>query len=366
MNLKLGIISCLVFIASCSSDSMVSVDCYSKDNITPYCKFKNPEDAVVLPNGQIIVSQMGNLEERSPNSLVLFDLEENKLSTLFGNGYPAEDSAHDPGDTSWGNLDCTGSPQEFLSPHGISLLKRSDDRLQLMVVNHGQRESVEFFEVVVNENTVSMIWRGCVLAPDKEFLNDVVALPDGGFIVSNMYRTVGMKVFGFHLGTYKALLGMDSGYLLEWHPWQKATIVPGSHGAFPNGLALSRDGRFIFENLYGGDEVRKIDRQSGEVVSSITVLKPDNTTIDDNGYLLVASQNVSMLELRSCVHQPEETCLLPFEIVQIDPETMERKVVFKQEGPPMGIGTVAVQFNDDLLIGSFLGDRMIVTPYSGG
>ncbi len=163
-----------------------------------------------------------------------------------------------------------------------------------MVVNHGHRESVEFFEVFVDENTVSMIWRGCVLAPDQEFHNDVVALADGGFIVSNRYRTVGMKIFGFHPGTNKALPGMDS------------------------------------------------------------------------GYLLVASQNGSMLELRSCVHQPEETCLLPFEIVQIDPETMECEVVFRQEGPPMGIGTVAVQINDDLLIGSFLGDRMIVTPYSVG
>ncbi len=51
---------------------------------------------------------------------MLVDLDTNKVSTLFGNGYPAEDSGHDPGDTSWGNLDCTGSPHEFFLPTALA------------------------------------------------------------------------------------------------------------------------------------------------------------------------------------------------------------------------------------------------------
>jgi sugar lactone lactonase YvrE len=315
---------------------------------------------VILSNGQAIVSQMGNLEERSPGSLVLFDIENGSVKTLFGRG----SYLYEVGENSWGSAECKDNPQEFLFPHGISLLKRADGRLQLMVVNHGSRESVEFFEVVLGGVGVSILWRGCVLAPNKEFFNDVVALPDGGFIVSNMYVTKGPKLFGLHLGGYKALLGMDSGYLSEWHPWQDMTIVPGSHGAFPNGLAVSEDGRFIYQNLYGANEVRKLDRRSGEVLGITSVIKPDNTTVDEKGRLLVASQKVSLLELKSCLDNPDESCLLPFEIIQIDPETMTSKVVLQHEGPPMGTGTVAVQYKDQLLIGSFLGDRMILTPYS--
>ncbi len=346
---------------ACSADVPAVADCGVTGGITPHCKFKNPEDAVVLANGQMIVSQMGNLEERSPGSLVLFDPDRGTVTRLFGQGY----STRDLGDTRWGNLDCTANPREFFSPHGISLLKRADDRLQLMVVNHGRRESVEFFEVFINDSGVSTVWRGCVRAPHKEFLNDLVALPDGGFIASNMYVTRGPQLFGLHFGALKALLGMDSGYLIEWHPWQDVTVVRGSEGPFPNGLAISPDGRFIYQNLYGADEVRKLDRQKGVVVASIAVAKPDNTTIDAKGRLLVASQKMSLLDLKSCVDEPDQTCLLPFEIVQIDPDTMAHKVVFKHAGPPMGAGTVAVQHGDNLVMGSFLGDRMIIAPYSG-
>ena len=110
--------------------------------------------------------------------------------------------------------------------------------------------------------------------------------------------------------------------------------------------------------------MRKLDRRSGEVLAVASVVKPANTTIDDKGRLLVASQKVSLLELKSCLDNPDESCLLPFEVIQIDPDTMTSKVVLQHEGPPMGTGTVAVQYNDQLLIGSFLGDRMILVPYS--
>lgn len=358
------IIICMSFVVSCSSDRPVENKCFPKGDITPICEFKSPEDAVVLPNGQFIVSQMGNLMEKSPGNLALFDSETSAVTPLFGQGKGSLDAPFNIADNSWGSADCEGDPRDFISPHGISLLKRADQRLQLMVVNHGRRESVEFFEVLIQQEHVSLSWRGCVLAPNKEFFNDVVALPDGGFIVSNMYSTRGPTLFGLHFGGYKALLGMNSGYLSEWHPWQAMTIVPGSEGAFPNGLALSRDGRFVFENLYGSDEVRKLDRRSGEVVGVASVIKPDNTMLDAQGRLLVASQKMSVLDLNSCLDKPDESCLLPFEIIQIDPDTMSSKVVFQQEGPPIGVGTVAVAYNNELLIGSFLGDRMILVPYS--
>ena len=80
---------------------------------------------------------------------------------------------------------------------------------------------------------------------------------------------------------------------------------------------------------------------------------------------LVLENDATLLDLNSCLAEPHESCLLPFEIVRIDPDTMTTEVVIQQEGPPMGVGTVAVQYQDQLLIGSFLGDRMILVPYAG-
>ena len=43
------------------------------------------------------------------------------------------------------DVPCPGPPPPAFSPHGIHLSERSDGRLQLLAVQHGGRESVEFF-----------------------------------------------------------------------------------------------------------------------------------------------------------------------------------------------------------------------------
>ena len=60
-----------------------------------------------------------------------------------------------------------------------------------------------------------------------------------------------------------------------------------------------------------------------------------------------------------CQELDEGACPLSFEIVALDPETLEGELVFANEGAPMGAGTVAVEVGSDLLIGSFAGDRII-------
>jgi sugar lactone lactonase YvrE len=106
-------------------------------------------------------------------------------------------------------------------------------------VNHGGREAVELFEVsAVGE--VSLAWRGCALPPDQAILNDVVALPDGGFLATKMYSssrtTPGILTLG------RALLGMETGEVLEWQPGAGFREVPGTRGSIPNGIEVSDDG----------------------------------------------------------------------------------------------------------------------------
>ena len=48
-----------------------------------------------------------------------------------------------------------------------------------------------------------------------------------------------------------------------------------------------------------------------------------------------------------------------FEIVALDPETMDFEVAFSHSGPPMGEVTVAVPQAGRVWMGSFAGDRLI-------
>jgi hypothetical protein len=58
------------------------------------------------------------------------------------------------------------------------------------------------------------------------------------------------------------------------------------------------------------------------------------------------------------------TCGMAFEIVALDPETMESRVIFRHQGPPMGAATVAVAHRGKVYLGSFVGDRLLVVPIS--
>ena len=64
--------------------------------------------------------------------------------------------------------------------------------------------------------------------------------------------------------------------------------------------------------------------------------------------------------MRSCGAVPVVIwrSLAPFSIIAIDPETFETETLVEQQGAPMGAGTVGLQVDGDLYIGSFTGDRM--------
>ncbi|MFM2419400.1 MAG: hypothetical protein RL385_4123 [Pseudomonadota bacterium] len=122
-----------------------------------------------------MVSEYGDSGAR-PGRIALLDIASNERTILFAGGEPM---AAGP----WGASDCGGPPPKEFSPHGIHLSKRSDGALQLLVVNHGGRESVERIEVIPDGSRVQLAWRGCATSQDDLF-NDVVALSEGGFLVT--------------------------------------------------------------------------------------------------------------------------------------------------------------------------------------
>lgn len=347
----LALVPALAALACGAAEPVISCDAVGPAR--PLCGFHNPEDLELLPGARaLLVSEFGAMEGGRAGAIARLDLESETRTLLFEGGDPAEAVA------GWGDAACPGPPPREMSPHGIHLGARPDGALQLLVVNHGGRESVELFEVQEGPQGWDVAWRGCAVAPEGAWLNDVVALPDGGFLVSNMMpkrKGIGRLIEYVKAGAF----GMQTGHVLAWRPGSGFSPVPGTQATFPNGLALSPDGRTLFLNASIGGEVQRIDLASGRHEGSAKVPGPDNSTWAPDGRLLVASFTGSLFDTLGCGDLPRGACPVEFQIVAVDPQTLATEVLYRNAGAPMGGGTVGLRVGDELFIGSFAGDRIL-------
>lgn len=347
------LISVIPLLWSCEKPQLERLACEEQAGILPICGVRNPEDLALVPGEEfLLVSEYEHLLANRAGRLSAVHLESLEVTQL----YPADEA---DATAEWGDPDCPEAPKERINPHGIDLARRSDGRLQLLVVNHGGRESVEFFEVLLNDGSISLRWKGCVVAPPTSSLNDVVALPDGeGFLVTHMGENP--ATFRGKLAALKAMLFRgQTGHVLEWSTSKGLSVVWGTDAVFPNGIALSPDGELIFLNEFFGNRVLKIRRSTGELLGSLDVPHPDNSSWNEHGELLVASQPMSLLEIIHCSEAtPEDPCLSRSSVVAIDPDSLETREIFAHEGPPIGPATMALQHGKHLYLGTNSGDRI--------
>ena len=338
-----------VLLTAC--DAQRDIPCEPVDDRVPICGLQAPEDIEPTPDGQhLILSQFGGITGSDTGSLVLFDPQTETTLPL----YPLANLTAEP--EGWGDADCPGAPGAAISPHGIHLSQRSDNRWQLLVVNHGGRESVEFFEW---RDDSSLHWQGCVVLPDDAFLNDVVATPEGGFLVTQMFPKDNIWAL------LRTFFGAELGHVWRWQPGAGTDIQPGSLGSFPNGIQISEDGETLFLNLYINNRVRKIARQSGEHLGEVEVAHPDNSSWLPDGRLLVASHPRDKIIPGLCGDVHSGACESRFELIAIDPQTLRAETLLEQQGAPMGAGTVAVEWGNYWYIGSYAGNRLLRVPAPG-
>jgi hypothetical protein len=96
------------------------------------------------------------------------------------------------------------------------------------------------------------------------------------------------------------------------------------------------------------------------VLRTVAVNMPDNSALDADGALLVASHRDSILSLlRAILSEPAERNEIPFEILAVNAATFSAAPVFVSDGRDMGGGTVAVRVGNNLYIGAFRGDRIL-------
>lgn len=328
-------------------------DCQPVGGIEPYCGLQAPEDLEFGPDGRFIIyGEFGGLPPAHNGRLMKLDLASMQVVPLYPGPeilnlqtLNVEPASH------WGDASCPGEPAANLAPHGIYLSARADGAQQLLVVNHGGRESIEFFELLGDQ---SLQWRGCVMMPKGAYLNDVVALPNGGFVATHMMEKDDPKQ------VLAAMGGQLSGHLWHWAPGQVVNILYDYKLPFPNGIQITSDGKYLLINIYSRGEVRKIELASGELVATAKVPGPDNSNWSDDGRLLVASHTGTMdYEGGECRNVRSGYCPMAFQIVAIDIADMSTEVLFSHQGAPMGAGTAALKKGDTLYIGSFAGDRIV-------
>lgn len=337
-------------------DTQTAAECRANGDLVPYCGVPFPEDLEPVPGTRSVIAGDMHLEmgpagiEPRPGVLKLVDLRTGTVAPL----YPAPSVRS--GRPAWGDPACTSEIGDRLLPHGIHLSKRRDGSWQLLAVNHGARESVEFFELARQAGRWSLRWRGCVVAPPSSHLNDVAALPDGGFLVTTMHMGDNAETRSAGL---KAARGENTGFLWRWAPGVGIRRQPGSEAPMPNGVQVDAAGRYAYINTASkGGDVRKLDLASGAVVATAVVPNPDNASWTADGRLLVAGVAAGPKPM-ACFQHPERPCPAASEVYAIDVEAMTAKRIFAFAGAPLNAATVAVQAGTDLLIGSCFGNNLV-------
>ena len=318
-------------------------ECGVHGDVEIICGTRSPEDLEVTPDGkQLIVSQ---LVRGAGGGLTLFDPAKKTFTKMTIRAEPLKD---------WGDPSCPGPIGDALAPHGTSLAKRPNGKMQLFVVNHGGRESIEMYELLQSGGTWELAWHGCVVS--MQAFNDVAALASGGFIATH---PTAIQVQGADL-----FAGQPSGYVSSWTPGKGEEELAGTRAGYPNGVVAAADGRYIYFNAWTAREVHKYDLRERKETGMVKLdFMPDNLTWTRQGRLLAAGVKSARGE---CGGIP---CGQVFGVAEINPAKMESKTVFDSQGKPSsgspalisGV-SVALEAAGAIYVGAFQGDRLVKLP----
>jgi hypothetical protein len=304
------------------------------------CGTVAPEDFERTPDNRfLIVSKMGRGEDRG---LDLFNLATQTFTAI-----PLS-ADKEPG---WGEDACKELIGGHIQPHGLSLSKRTSGEWQLYVVNHNTRESMEMYELLPDGTKWKLVWRGCVFA--SEPYNDVAALPDGSFAATRpqALQKEARNLFG----------GKPTGNVAVWTLGGGEQVLPGSEHGYPNGILVSEDGRSAYINGWITRDLHKYDLATKKEVAKLELtFMPDNLTWTPDGKILAAGiKGIN----GNCPPESNNPCIQGFVLAQVDPKTMESRILYDNNGKALINGaSVAIEAGNAFYVGSFQGDRLLKLP----
>jgi hypothetical protein len=239
-------------------------------------------------------------------------------------------------------------PPKF-RPHGIDVSLRPDGRAELYVVNHGGHESVEVFEVDLDEARPALKWVGAVRLPGSAAGHDVAAVDDG-FVVSTNGDPEGLT----QVNVETAIAGADTGGVLEWSPAKGWMTLPGTQINTANGVAVSPDGQWVYIGGWNSRCVRKVRRGRAAEATTVSVdMMVDNLTWSTSGQLLAAgTHGTSMQDFLAGHFSANPRLGIPSRVISVDPVTLQTERLIDYGPETFGAATTALQVGREIWVGT--------------
>jgi len=239
---------------------------------------------------------------------------------------------------------CPAPDLKGLQTHGLDAVPGAGGATTVYAVNHGGRESVEVFRLDAARNSAE--WIGCVKLPEAASGNSVAAVPKGGFVVTKFLDPNDKTAF------QKIMAGQVNGVVYRWTPGKGFSEVAGTQLSGDNGIAVSQDGKWVFVNAYGTNEIYRLPLAGGGEASRVKVdFHPDNLRWAPDGKLFVTGQIIDP--------SAGPNALQGWATARLDPQSMKVTPVVKEAGLPEFAGaTTAVQVGKTLWFGTYRGDRV--------
>lgn len=254
---------------------------------------------------------------------------------------------------------CPGpvDPRLF-NARGLAIRRAGEGRWSLHVVNHGGRESIEVFDIILDGAEPRLVWHGCRPMPAGQVGNAVASFADGTLLVTVLTRP------GTTIGDF--MLGRRTGAVLQWRVGDdRFRAISGSELPGNNGLEVDPDERHFYVVAFGRHAVVVFDRHRAKPLRTIVMpdFMPDNVHWTD-GRLVAAGMRLDEPAcggLRKVVKGEADKmlCHRGYVAATIDPVkgTVSTLAYGEPEAAFNGVST-AIVANDRLWLGSYQADRL--------
>jgi len=308
-----------------------------------------PEDLFPVPGGEWVLSS----GMTANGAIRVINLRDKTTTVLFPTASPKVRPDTRTYNSCPGPIDL--SDRDKFRAHGLYLRPGKNSVHTVYLVHHGTRESIEVFEVDTGARPPTFTWVGCAVAPQTAGFNSVTPLPEGGFAATSPNRRGNPPPKPDPTNT---------GEVWEWSARDGWKIVPGSESQGPNGIEATRDGKWLYINLWPARKIMRLSRGQTQVARDTVdvTFHPDNIRWQADGSLLTAGHYAPTIEKATeCLRKkcPDAAA----RVARLDPETMKAKEIVNYPSSDVFFGaTAALQVGKEIWIGSVRGDRVARYP----
>ena len=251
---------------------------------------------------------------------------------------------------------CRAPQPGRFSAHGMKIRRTDSAITELLVVNHGGRESIEIFEVTATSALEpSLTWRGCVLMPEKTSPNSVAVVSNNELLVTSLMDPSDPDTWS------KLSIGKATGGVWRWRNRQWS-LVPGSELAGANGVVASADGQWAFVAEWATGKLHKVALADGlpKVPPLKLGFRADNITWSKDGNLLVTGQAATLDDIAGCGHADVQVCQVDTVVAEVTSDSLRLlNQLHLPANEAFGAGTTALEVGNQWWIGTFKGRGIV-------